>query len=86
MDTTAGRDIDPFVVVAKLNDDDVLLTPAQVAERLSVSLAWVRDHSTRRKPYLPVVKIGGLRRYPKSEFERFINEQKSLTNSVRVKC
>jgi len=85
MDPTAVKDIKPFVG-AKLNDDDVLLTPAQVADRLSVSLAWVRDHSTRRKPYLPVIRIGGLRRYPKSEFERFISEQKSLPNHVRIKC
>lgn len=84
MDTTAGKVIEPFV--AKLNDDDVLLTPAQVAVRLSVSLAWGRDYSTRRKPFLPVIRIGGLRRYPKSEFERFISEQKSLTKNVRVKC
>ena len=69
----------------KLDDD--LLTPAQVAERLSVSLAWVRDHSTRRKPYLPVIRIGGLRRYLKSEFERFVGEQKSLSKRpARVKC
>jgi hypothetical protein len=84
MYTTAGRDIE--FAVAKWNDDDILLTPTQVAEKLSVSLAWVRDHSTRRKPYLPVIRIGGLRRYPKREFERFISEQKSLTSAVRVKC
>lgn len=58
--------------------NDVLLTPAQVAERLNVSIDWVRDHSSRKKPRLPVVRLGGgpgrkgLLRYRAAEIERFI--------------
>jgi hypothetical protein len=33
-----------------VNASDVLLTPDQVAERLSVSVDWVRDHSSRMTP------------------------------------
>jgi hypothetical protein len=29
-----------------MGESDFLMTPAQVAERLQVSVAWVRDHST----------------------------------------
>ena len=49
-----------------------LLTPAQVAERLQVSVAWVRDHSTRKHPRLPVVRVGGLLRYDAADIDRWI--------------
>jgi hypothetical protein len=38
---------------------DRLLTPEQVAERLNVSPDWVRDHSSRKTPRLPVIRLGG---------------------------
>jgi len=38
---------------------DPLLTPEQVAERLNVSPDWVRDHSSRKEPRLPVIRLGG---------------------------
>ena len=37
---------------------DVLLTPEQVAKRLSTSIDWVWDHSSRKLPLLPVIRIG----------------------------
>jgi hypothetical protein len=57
-----------------------LLKPEQVAERLSVSVDWVRDHSSRKMPRLPVIRLGGgpgragLLRYRASEIEKFIEE------------
>ena len=54
-----------------------LLTPAQIAERLQVSVAWVRDHSTRKHPRLPVVRIGGLLRYDPADIDRWIAEQRA---------
>ena len=38
---------------------DTLLTPEQVAQRLNVSPDWVRDHSSRKNPRLPVIRLGG---------------------------
>ena len=38
-----------------------LLTAEEVAKRLNVSTDWVWDHSSRRKPLLPVIPHG--RRY-----------------------
>ncbi len=53
---------------------EVLLTPRQVAERLQVSVAWVRDHSTRKYPRLPVVRVGGLLRYCAVDLDHWIED------------
>ena len=37
---------------------DALLTPEQVAKRLNTSIDWVWDHSSRKLPLLPVIRIG----------------------------
>ena len=55
----------------------MLLTPSQVADRLQVSTAWVRDHSTRKYPRLPVVRIGGLLRYDPADIDKWIAEQRA---------
>ncbi|MBZ5509308.1 MAG: helix-turn-helix domain-containing protein [Acidobacteriia bacterium] len=62
----------------KVDASDVLLTPDQVADRLNVSVDWVRDHSSRKNPRLPVIRLGGgpgrkgLLRYRAKEIEKFI--------------
>jgi hypothetical protein len=64
---------------------DPMLTPEQVAERLHVSPDWVRDHSSRKTPRLPVIRLGGgpgragLLRYRASDIERFIEEMVRLS-------
>lgn len=53
-----------------------LLTLDQVADVLGVSRAWVRDHSTRRQPRLPVVRLGGKRavlRFRPEDVREFID-------------
>ena len=53
-----------------------LLTADEVAERLRVSRDWVWDHSSRRLPYLPVIRMSdGALRYRSSEIEDFLNER-----------
>jgi hypothetical protein len=37
---------------------DPLLTAEEVAARLNVTKDWVWDHSSRKAPYLPVIRIG----------------------------
>ena len=52
-----------------------LLTLDQVAEMLGISKAWVRDHATRRRPRIPVVRFGGHRavlRFRPQDVEAFI--------------
>ena len=60
-----------------MTPETLLLTPSQVAKRLQVSVAWVRDHSTRKHPRLPVVRIGGLLRYDPADIDRWIAEQRA---------
>ena len=72
--TTGGLSFDP------------LLAPEQVARRLNVSPDWVRDHSSRKEPRLPVIRLGGgpgragLLRYRASQIEKFIDEMERLSN------
>jgi helix-turn-helix protein len=64
---------------------DALLTPEQVARRLNVSPDWVRDHSSRKNPRLPVIRLGGgpgragLLRYRASQIEKFLEEMERLS-------
>jgi len=58
------------------NHPPSLLNLDQVAELLGVSKGWVRDHSTRHNPRIPVVRFGGKRavlRFRPSDVENFIN-------------
>jgi hypothetical protein len=51
-----------------------------VARRLNVSTDWVWDHSSRKKPLLPVIRMGdGTLRYRASGIELFIDEHERLT-------
>jgi len=59
---------------------DVLLTVEDVAQRLNVTKDWVWDHSSRKAPYLPVIRMSdGVLRYRSSEVEEFINERERLS-------
>jgi hypothetical protein len=70
---------------------DPLLTPEQVAKRLNVSPDWVRDHSSRKTPRLPVIRLGGgpgragLLRYRASDIEKFVQEMARISE-VRVRA
>jgi hypothetical protein len=83
---------DPSTALSGGLSFDPLWTPEQVAQRLNVSPDWVRDHSSRKEPRLPVIRLGGgpgragLLRYRRSEIERFIDEMevRSNRNSRRV--
>ena len=59
---------------------DPLLTADEVALRLRVSKDWVWDHSSRKKPSLPVIRMGdGALRYRASRIEEFISEREQLS-------
>ena len=63
---------------------DPLLTAEEVAERLNVTKDWVWDHSSRKTPHLPVIRMGdGTLRYRASRIEEFIDERERLTNLRR---
>lgn len=56
-----------------------LLTVAQVAEQLKVSPQWVRDHSSRRHPLLPVIRFGSLLRFDKQKIRDFMESPPTTT-------
>jgi len=63
---------------------DSLLTVEDVAERLRVSRDWVWDHSSRKSPYLPVIRMSdGVLRYRESQIEEFVNERERLSSLRR---
>jgi len=59
-----------------------LLTINEVAAWLGVSKAWVYDHATRKKPFLPCVRFGELTRFRRTEIERFIQEHVKTNGSA----
>jgi predicted DNA-binding transcriptional regulator AlpA len=62
------------------NVADPLLTAEDVAKRLNVSTDWVWDHSSRKKPLLPVIRMGdGALRYRASGIEDFIDERERIS-------
>jgi predicted DNA-binding transcriptional regulator AlpA len=63
---------------------DQLLTAEDVAERLKVSKDWVWDHSSRKLPYLPVIRMSdGVLRYRASQIEEFLSERERASNYHR---
>ena len=67
-------------VVPRMPQTDPLLTAEDVAERLNVTKDWVWDHSSRKAPYLPVIRIGdGTLRYRQSQIEEFVCERERLS-------
>ena len=68
-------------------DKDPLLTADDVAERLNVTKDWVWDHSSRKPPYLPVIRMGdGTLRYRASRIEEFIDQRERLTQIRRKRA
>jgi hypothetical protein len=73
----------PVVPACDWRENDPLLTPQQVAERLNTSLDWVWDHSSRKMPLLPVIRSGdgpgraAILRYRARiiEFRQFLDSQ-----------
>jgi predicted DNA-binding transcriptional regulator AlpA len=63
---------------------DPLLSVEDVVIRLNVSKDWVWDHSSRKLPYLPVIRMSdGVLRYRASEIEEFINERQRASDLRR---
>jgi predicted DNA-binding transcriptional regulator AlpA len=64
------------LTLTNLETDDALLTAEDVAQRLRVSKDWVWDHSSRRLPYLPVIRMSdGALRYRASGIAEFLKER-----------
>lgn len=80
---TAGQQQEPF----NGRERDRLLTAQDVAERLHVTKDWVWDHSSRKAPFLPVIRMGdGTLRYRASRIEEFIDQRERLTQIRRKRA
>ena len=64
-------------------DDDRLLDARQVAAKLGVSERFIRDHTTRRSPRIPGVKLGKLLRYRAADVAIFMAELNTYPSSRR---
>jgi predicted DNA-binding transcriptional regulator AlpA len=64
-------------------DDDRLLDARQVAAKLGVSERFIRDHTTRRSPRIPGVKLGKLLRYRAADVAIFMAELNTHPSSRR---
>ncbi len=70
--------------IQSLGAGDPLLTAEEVAAKLKVSTDWVWDHSSRRLPYLPVIRMSdGVLRYRASGIEEFLKEREQASNLRR---
>jgi len=68
-------------------EPDPLLTAEDVAQRLRVTRDWVWDHSSRKAPFLPVIRMGdGTLRYRASRIEEFIDQLERLTHLRRKRA
>jgi hypothetical protein len=71
-------------VAEQIPSIEPLLTAEAVAERLKVSRDWVWDHSSRRLPYLPVIRMSdGALRYRANQIEEFLNERERVSSLRR---
>jgi predicted DNA-binding transcriptional regulator AlpA len=72
--------IPPVNSIGRASLSDPLLTADDVARRLNVSKDWVWDHSSRKKPLLPVIRMGdGTLRYRRNAIEAFIDERERVS-------
>ena len=60
-----------------------LLTIAEVSAWLGVSKAWVYDHTTRKRPLLPCIRLGEMTRFKREDIERFIEEHTQPSGGSR---
>ena len=70
--------------IQSVGTGDPLLTADEVAAKLKVSTDWVWDHSSRKLPYLPVIRMSeGVLRYRRSGIEEFLRERERLSGLRR---
>ena len=68
----------------QVQEIDQLLTAEEVAQQLRVSKDWVWDNSSRRLPYLPVIRMSdGALRYRASQIEAFLMERAQASHLRR---
>jgi excisionase family DNA binding protein len=67
----------PTLASTGTHEEERLLTISDVAEWLGVSKSWVYDHTTRKRPRVPSVRIGEMTRFRRADIKKFIEEHAS---------
>lgn len=60
-----------------------LLTIHDVAAWLGVSKGWVYDHTTRKRPFLPCIRLGEMTRFRRDDIQKFIEEHTNDNSGSR---
>ena len=82
--TTLETSMATNAMIHEMPRRDALLTVEEVAQRLNVSKDWVWDHSSRKAPYLPVIRMSdGVLRYRLSQVDEFVSERERLSSLRR---
>jgi excisionase family DNA binding protein len=80
---TGGINLPAGTASQQDENDERLLNARQVADKLGVSERFIRDHTTRRSPKIPAVKLGKLIRYRRADVDVFMAELGTLPASNR---
>jgi len=73
----------PAIQVHGFLVEERLLNAREVAAKLGVSERFIRDHTTRRWPRIPGVKLGKLVRYRVCDVDLFMAELHNHASSQR---
>ena len=72
---------EPFTDSLAIEKRERLLTVAELADWLGVSKAWVYDHITRKRPFLPCLRLGEMTRFRREDIELFIEKNAKRNGS-----
>ena len=56
-----------------------LLKIADAAKYINMSRSWLYDHSSRKYPRVPVIRMGASLRYDVADLDKFLDEQAMLS-------
>lgn len=59
-----------------------LLPVKEAAAYLSMSSKWLYDHTSRKHPLVPCIRIGGSIRYDIAALDEFLDQQAELSRRV----
>ena len=58
-----------------------ILTPEDVASWLQVTVKWLYDHTTRSKPIVPHLRLGGHLRFRRAIVDQWLDSQLRISSA-----
>ena len=56
-----------------------LMTISKAAEYISMSKSWLYDHTSRKHPRVPVIRIGAALRFDPTDLDKFLDDMAALS-------